>query len=62
MEIEVKGHSGCSIDIVREGKNLFIYKCSNDPKYLNRLEKQAQKQIYASNTNINIQEFLKYTL
>lgn len=48
MEIEVKGHSGCSIDIVREGKNLFIYKCSNDPKYLNRLEKQAQKQIYAS--------------
>ena len=48
MEIEVKGHSGCSIDIVREGKNLFIYKCSEDPKYLDRLEKQAFKQIYAS--------------
>lgn len=48
MEIEVKGHSGCSIDIVREGKNLFIYKCSEDPQYLDRLEKQAHKQIYAS--------------
>lgn len=23
MEIEVKGHSGCSIDIVREGKNFL---------------------------------------
>ena len=48
MEIEVKGHSGCSIDIVREGKKLFIYKCSEDPKYLDRLVKQAEKQQLAS--------------
>ena len=48
MEIEVKGHSGCNIDIVREGKKLFIYKCSEDPKYLDRLVKQAEKQRLAS--------------
>lgn len=44
MEIEVKGHSGCDIDIVREGKNLFIYKSTHDKKYLNRLVSQAEKQ------------------
>lgn len=44
MKIEVKGHSGCQIDVVREGKNLFVYKSSRDPKYLNRLVLQAEKQ------------------
>lgn len=32
MDIEVKGHSGCSIDIVREGKELFILKGTCDPQ------------------------------
>lgn len=50
MEIEVKGHSGCQIDIVREGNDLFIYKSSADRKYLARLVKQAEKQIEASKT------------
>lgn len=44
MEIEVKGHSGCPIDIVREGSDLFIYKSSYDKNYLDRLERQARKQ------------------
>lgn len=44
MEIEVKGHSGCQIDIVRENNDLFIYKSSYDHNYLDRLVKQAQKQ------------------
>ncbi|WP_304311266.1 phosphotransferase [Phocaeicola plebeius] len=44
MEIEVKGHSGCSVNIVREGKKLIIVKGTNDPKYVSRLEKQALKQ------------------
>ena len=44
MEIEVKGHSGCSIDIVREGKELFILKGTCDPKYVERLYQQALKQ------------------
>jgi len=44
MEIEVKGHSGCQIDVVREGRELFVYKSSRDPKYLDRLILQAEKQ------------------
>lgn len=44
MEIEVKGHSGCSIDIVRQGKELFILKGTCDPKYIDRLYLQALKQ------------------
>lgn len=44
MEIKVKGHSGCHIDIVNEGNNLRIHKWSKDPKYLARLTKQAEKQ------------------
>lgn len=44
MEIEVKGHSGCSIEIVRHGKNLIIEKGTKDPKYVERLYQQALKQ------------------
>ena len=44
MEIEVKGHSGCQIEIVREDKDLFLFKSSHDKKYLPRLIKQAEKQ------------------
>lgn len=48
MEIEVKGHSGCSVNIIREGKKLLIIKETNDCKYVSRLEKQAIKQKQAS--------------
>lgn len=48
MEIAVKGHSGCQIDIIREGNELYIYKSSEDKSYLNRLLKQAHKQQLAS--------------
>lgn len=44
MDIEVKGHSGCQIDIVRENDELFVYKSTTDPKYFSRLQLQAQKQ------------------
>lgn len=44
MELKVKGHSGCTVDIVNEGDNLRIHKWSKDPKYLARLVKQAEKQ------------------
>lgn len=47
MEIEVKGHSGCSIDLRKEGDKIFVYKSTRDPKYLNRLALQAKKQIDA---------------
>lgn len=48
MEIEVKGHSGCQIDIVREHNELYIYKSTHDSGYLSRLIKQAEKQQVAA--------------
>ena len=48
MEIEVKGHSGCQIEVIREGRELFVNKSSRDPKYLSRLVRQAEKQRDAS--------------
>ena len=44
MEIEVKGHSGCQIDVAKEDDGLFVYKSTVDPKYLERLTLQAEKQ------------------
>lgn len=48
MEIQVKGHSGCQIDIVSEDRQLYVYKSTRDPKYLQRLILQATKQKQAS--------------
>ena len=48
MEIQVKGHSGCQIDIVSENRQLYVYKSTRDPKYLQRLVLQAMKQKQAS--------------
>lgn len=44
MNIEVKGHSGCQIEVVREGNDLFVYKSTQDKGYLDRLNLQGQKQ------------------
>ena len=44
MKIEVKGHSGCQIDVVSEGNNTFVYKTTRNPKYMKRLVLQAEKQ------------------
>ena len=44
MELTVKGHSGYSIDIVREGVDLYIYKRSICGEKARRLIKQAEKQ------------------
>ena len=48
MEIEVKGHSGCLIEVIREGGQLYVDKSTGDPKYLDRLVRQAEKQLDAS--------------
>lgn len=48
MEIAVKGHSGCQIDILSENGQLYVYKSTRDPKYLQRLSLQAEKQQKAS--------------
>lgn len=50
MKLEVKGHSGCQIDIVPEENGLYVYKSTADPKYLERLALQARKQREAGRT------------
>lgn len=47
MEIEIRGHSGCQIDIVNGGDSLFINKSTRDKNYIPRLYKQALKQCNA---------------
>lgn len=62
MEIEVKGHSGCNIEIVNNGKDLFINKSTNNIEYAPRLLKQAKKQQEASKTtyqHIRIPEIME---
>ena len=44
MNIEVKGHSGCQIEVRNEEETLFVYKRSTSPDYLHRLYLQALKQ------------------
>lgn len=48
MQIEVKGHSGCQIEIVNEGDKLHLEKSTYDKKYISRLKLQAEKQRTAS--------------
>ena len=50
MKIEVKGNSGCSINIVEEDNNLYVYKSTTDKGYIKRLEQQGNKQKYALET------------
>lgn len=51
MKIEVKGHSGCDIEIVRDGLALFIEKSTHDTRYIPRLIAQFEKQQYAFEQN-----------
>lgn len=48
MELEVKGHSGCKIEVVREADGLYVYKSTHDQGYLERLLLQGCKQQEAS--------------
>lgn len=51
MEIAIKGHSGCEVEIVQEEKGLFIYKKTRDLAYINRLQRQGEKQLRYSKEN-----------
>ena len=44
MTIDIKGHSGCNIDIVEENDQLFVKKSTQDKNYCNRLCLQGHKQ------------------
>ena len=48
MEIEIKGHSGCQVEIVNKGGNLYISKSTHNKDYIPRLYRQAVKQQMAS--------------
>lgn len=52
MNIVVQGHSGCQIDVVSENNQLYIYKSTSDPKYLDRLSSQIEKQREASKLSL----------
>ena len=51
MKIEVKGHSGCDIEIVRDGLALYIEKSTQDSRYVPRLVAQFEKQQHAFEQN-----------
>ena len=44
MTIDIKGHSGCNIDIIEEEGHLYVKKSTKDPKYKARLNLQGNKQ------------------
>ena len=50
MNIEVKGHSGCQIEIINNLNRLEICKSTSDKKYMDRLLLQARKQKEASDS------------
>lgn len=52
MELEVKGHSGCKIEVVREDDGLYVYKSTHDQGYLERLLLQGRKQQDAAKTEL----------
>lgn len=49
QKIDIKGHSGCEIDVIDIDNKLYIRKSTKDPKYLNRLLLQGNKQLNDSN-------------
>ncbi|MBE6374071.1 MAG: hypothetical protein E7055_18635 [Lentisphaerae bacterium] len=44
MRLKIAGHSGCSIEVIRENGQLLLYKYSTNPEYGKRLQKQFEKQ------------------
>lgn len=58
MKIEVKGHSGCQIDIVNRNNRLEICKSTSDRKYISRLIMQAEKQAVGG-TNMYLSQHIR---
>lgn len=53
MEIKVKGHSGCRIDIIKENNNIYLEKSTFDSKYVNYIIRLSNKKRRLKK-NINI--------
>ena len=45
MVIDIKGHSGCNIDIIEDNGKLYVKKSTDDLKYLDRLNLQVNRGI-----------------
>lgn len=61
MKLEIKGHSGCQVEIVNENGQVFVYKSTQKPSYFNRLKLQGMKQMQATEVgipHINVPEVL----
>lgn len=61
MEIEVKGHSGCRIDIIKENNNIYLEKSTFDPKYVKDYITKLSNKKKRLARNINTSEFQRYT-
>lgn len=44
MEIEIAGHSGCTIEVKSDSGRLVLHKSTGDRSYVDRLLRQARKQ------------------
>lgn len=44
QKIDIKGHSGCNIEVIDDNGKLFVKKSSQDPSYIKRLHLQGHKQ------------------
>ena len=54
MNIDIKGHSGCIIEVIEKDNKLYVKKSSNDPKYIERLYAQGRKQSLDNQDIINV--------
>lgn len=54
MNIDIKGHSGCIIEVIEKDNKLYVKKSSNDPKYIERLYEQGRKQSSDNQDIINV--------
>ena len=55
MNIDIKGHSGCIIEVIEKDNKLYVKKSSNDPKYIERLYEQGRKQSLDNQDIVNNQ-------
>lgn len=51
MNFYLKGHSGCSLNLIKNKGEFYVRKTSSDKNYNSRLKKQMSKQNYFSETN-----------
>lgn len=56
----LSGHSGCAVDLCRDGEEIFVRKSSGSEEYSRRLKKQFIKQKKFSLSTVQTPQILKY--